>query len=193
MLYESIAPIPADEAVRLADVRALRILDTPTEEPYDGIVEGVAALFEVPVALLTVIDAEEQWFKASVGTPFLRTPRALSFCETTIALKETFVVDDLRLDPRFIDHPFVVGELGVRFYAGVPLISNRGQAVGTLCLLDTKPRSFDASRYRLLERLAHGAVEALEARRTIDFFLDVFAKEQDEAGRNIAATRRRTG
>ena len=160
-------PIPATESVRLEDLLDLQMLDTPHEEPFDGIVEVAAALFEVPIALLTLMDADRQWFKANVGAPIACTSRADSFCAHTIMGTETMVVEDFLLDPRFADHPFVAGGFGLRFYAGAPLVTARRQCVGTLCLLDTQSRPFAPDRRRLLERLARQAMDALEMRRLV--------------------------
>ena len=143
------------------------MLDTPPEEPFDGIAEIAAALFEVPVAVLTLIDADRQWFKANVGAPISCTAREDSFCSYTILGTETMVVEDLSKDSRFTDHPFVVDSPKLRFYAGAPLVTERRQCVGTLCVLDYKPRSLAPARCRLLERLARQAMDALETRRLI--------------------------
>ena len=164
-------PLHPTEDARLEDLRSLEMMDTPNEEPYDGIVEVAAALFETPIALLTLLDSERQWFKASVGVPVCSTHRADALCNHTIIGSKTLVVNDTTRDHRFKDHRFVVGEPHLRFYAGTPLISDREQAVGTLCVLDVRPREFDAARYRLLERLARQAVEALESRRLIQTLL----------------------
>ena len=160
-------PLPSTESERLEDVRSLGMLDTPAEEPFDGIVEIASALFEAPIALLTLIDAERQWFKAYVGVPFSGTCRSLAFCAHTIMSKETMVVEDLRSDSRFAAHPAVAGEPSLRFYAGAPLISERRQCVGTLCILDVKPRLLEPDRQRLLERLARQAMDALEMRKLV--------------------------
>ena len=161
-------PLPLTESERLEDVRSLRVLDTPAEEPFDGIVEIASALFEAPIALLTLIDAERQWFKAYVGVPFSGTCRSLAFCAHTIMSKETMVVEDLAVDPRFAAHPSVALEPSLRFYAGAPLISERRQCLGTLCILDVKPRSLELRQQRLLERLARQAMDALDMRKLVD-------------------------
>ena len=165
--YSPTPLISASESSRLADLRALEMLDTPAEEPFDGIVEIAAALFDVPIALLGFVDADRHWFKANVGAPMRENPRAFSFCTHTILGTDILVVEDATQDARFADLPCVVNWPGVRAYAGVPLVTHRNEAVGTLCVLDTKPREFPPESRRLLERLAHQAVETLEMRRLL--------------------------
>ena len=160
-------PLPATEGERLEDLRSLHMMDTPEEEPFDGITEVAAALFEVPIALLTLIDGERQWFKANVGAPVSCTSRADAICSHTILGTQTLVIEDLAQDRRFWDHPFVTGGPCVRFYAGAPLITERRQCVGTVCVLDFKPRTMPIERQRLLERLARQAMDALEMRRLV--------------------------
>ena len=161
-------PIPESENLRLEEVHALHMLDTPPEEPFDGIAEVAAALFDVPYVAVTLIEAERQWFKANVGIPFSSNTRELAFCSHTIALGKTLVVDDFTPDARFRDHPYVAGDPELRFYAGTPLVTDRCQCVGTICVLDVKPRTFSPAQCRLLERLAHQATEAFEYRRLVD-------------------------
>lgn len=176
-------PIPADETGRLADLHALGILDTPAEQPYDGIAEIAAALFEVPYAALGFVDEARHWFKACWGTKIRQTSRRIAFCRYTILSAQTMIVEDLAEDERFKNHPLVTGALGARFYAGAPLVTHAGQCVGTLCLLDVRPRTFSPEQERLLERLASQAVDVLESRRLfrqITEILSPSAQAQDE-------------
>ena len=168
-MYDKIqpAPLPKTESERLEDLHGLEMLDTPAEEPFDGIVEVAAALFDVPMALISLVDSERQWFKANVGAPIRESCRSLAFCSYTILETETMVVDDLALDSRFAAHPFVVGPPGLRFYAGAPLVSERRECVGTLCILDSKPRVLDLPKRRLLERLARQTIDAMELRKLV--------------------------
>lgn len=160
-------PVSPTEAARLRDLRSFDILDTPAEEPFDGIVEIAAALFEVPIAAITLMDSNRQWFKAKVGTTICGTGREHAFCRYAILGQESMVVEDMAQDERFTDHPFVVGPPHLRFYAGALLVSDRGLSVGSLCVLDVQPRVFDRDRLRLLERLARQAMDALETRRLV--------------------------
>jgi GAF domain-containing protein len=148
------APTPVDETERLAELRALRILDTPPEERFDSIVRLTRHLFRAPVVYIALIDADRQWFKAQIGLTVLQTPRAISFCGHAILQDRALVIPDARLDPRFADNPLVVGEPHVRFYAGHPLSGPQGRKVGTLCLIDHEPRNFDEQQERTLRQLA---------------------------------------
>ncbi|MFG6486408.1 GAF domain-containing protein [Roseateles sp. BYS78W] len=147
------APIPADDDARLQALRELLILDTSPEERFDRIVEFAAAEFDVPIALVSLIDRERQWFKARVGLDVCETSREISFCGHAILQRELFEVLDAARDPRFADNPLVVGAPFIRAYLGAPLVLPGGAAVGTLCLIDTKPRAFDAMDYRVLGTL----------------------------------------
>ncbi|KQW45786.1 MULTISPECIES: GAF domain-containing protein [unclassified Roseateles] len=138
------APIPANDTERLRALRELLILDTPPEERFDRIVSFAAEEFDMPIALISLIDAQRQWFKARVGLAACETSREISFCGHAILQSELFEVLDAALDPRFADNPLVLGDPFIRFYIGAPLALPGGATVGTLCLIDTKPREFDA-------------------------------------------------
>ena len=143
--------IPADEQERLAALQELRILDTPAEERFDRITRVARDLFQVPIALVSLVDAERQWFKSRTGLDASETPRSVSFCGHAILGSEPFVVENALEDPRFADNPLVAGPPDIRFYAGVPLQSKSGKKIGTLCLIDREPRRFsgeDALRLR---------------------------------------------
>lgn len=148
-----VAPIPANETERLAALHALLILDTPPEERFDKIVQFAAAEFDVPVAVITLLDAERQWFKARVGTEVCETGRDVSLCSHAILDPGIMLVPDARLDPRFADNPLVTGDLNLRFYAGAPLILQSGVSLGTLCLIDHQPRTLDALELSILGTL----------------------------------------
>jgi len=155
------APIPADEAERLADLQALAILDTPGEERFDAIVRLAQQLFEVPAAYIALIDSNRQWFKAKCGVTVDETGREVSFCGYAILEDQLMIVPDARLDRRFNDNPLVIGEPYVRFYAGHPLAGRRGFNVGTLCLVDREPRTLSDRQQVLLKSLAQMAEEQL--------------------------------
>lgn len=147
------APIPADDAQRLRALRELLILDTPPEERFDRIVAFAADEFEVPIALISLVDRERQWFKARVGLDVCETAREISFCGHAVLQPEIFMVLDAARDPRFADNPLVLGAPFIRFYAGAPLMLPGGAAVGTLCLIDSRPRAFDAMDQAILATL----------------------------------------
>ena len=158
--------IPADEPARLDALRRLEILDTPPEERFDRITRVAARLFNVPIAAISLIDQDRQWFKSRHGLEAAETPRAVSFCGHTILQEDVLHVADATQDPRFAGNPLVTGEPHIRFYAGMPLRSPDGKALGTLCLIDTKAREFSNSDRRVLDDLAAWAAQALATRNT---------------------------
>ena len=157
-----IAPAYArHEAQRLQALRDLLILDTPPEQRFDRIVAFAIEEFEVPMAAISLVDEDRQWFKASHGLPVCQTSRDVSFCGHAILRSDVMLVPDASLDPRFFDNPFVQGEPRVRFYAGAPLVLPTGEAVGTLCLFDTRPRQLDRIDLAVLCALRDLVVEQL--------------------------------
>jgi GAF domain-containing protein len=147
------AGMPADEAARLWALRGLDLLDTPAEERFDRLTRLAAALFDVPVALVTLVDRERQWFKSRHGLDLLETHRDASFCAHAILGDDIMVIPDAQQDCRFADNPLVAGEPRARFYAGFPVRASNGACVGTLCLIDTRPRDLDGAKLALLRDL----------------------------------------
>lgn len=160
------APIPADEAGRVRALHEYGVLDTEAEEAFDDQVLLAAQLCQTPIALISLVDSERQWFKARVGLETRETPRHISFCGHAILRDELFVVEDAARDPRFRGNPLVCGGPRLRFYAGAPLTTHSGHRVGTLCVLDQLPRRLDAEQSRGLRALARQVVAALELRRS---------------------------
>jgi len=158
------APIPRGEAQRLAALHELDLLDTEAEERFDRITRLAAGLLGTPVALVTLIDRERQWFKSRVGTPVTETPREVAFCAHAILGDEPLVVPDALEDDRFADNPAVTGPPHIRFYAGCPVTLPDGYSVGTLCVLDVRPRQLSEQQLGLLRDLAN-VVEGELARR----------------------------
>jgi GAF domain-containing protein len=144
---------PLDEERRLAALRALGVLDTPAEERFDRLTRLAAALFEVPAALVTLVDRDRQWFKSRHGLGLLETHRDLSFCAHALHGEDVMLVPDTLLDDRFADNPLVAGPPRVRFYAGCPVKGADGACFGTLCLVDTRPRDLDEAGLGLLRDL----------------------------------------
>lgn len=157
----------AAERERLAALRSYRILDTEPESAFDDLVLLASQVCKTPIALITLIDAERQWFKARIGVSARETSRDVAFCAHAIGQSELFVVRDAREDARFRDNPFVVAEPGIRFYTGAPLITAEGHALGTLCVIDRKPRTLDAAQLEALEALRRQVVAQLELRRNL--------------------------
>ncbi|MBR0653102.1 sensor domain-containing diguanylate cyclase [Roseomonas terrae] len=163
-----IPPPPApNEAERLAALRSYDVLDTACEESFDGVAELARRLLNVPTALVTLLDADRQWFKARAGFEATEGPRDTSFCGHAILepAGATMVVPDATKDPRFAGNPFVTGETRLRFYAGVPLVNAEGHALGTLCVLDHEPRELSDADNATLRALARMVVTTLELRR----------------------------
>ena len=149
------APIPPDELQRLAALHELGLLDTPAEERFDRLTRVAAALFDVPIALVSLIDANRQWFKSCVGTDIKESSREVSFCAYAVAEGEILVIPDALHDDRFADNPVVSGPPYVRFYAGAPIFMADGTCAGTLCVIDGRPRDFtDEDRDRLRDLAA---------------------------------------
>ncbi|HUF76977.1 MAG TPA: MBL fold metallo-hydrolase [Longimicrobiales bacterium] len=155
------AATPADEEERLAALRRLELLDSEPEERFDRLARLAAGLLEAPVSLVTLVDRDRQWFKSKVGTLLAETSRDVSFCAHAILDREEMVVPDALQDERFADNPIVAGPPHVRFYAGCPLTMPDGHAMGTLCVLDTRPRHLTAEQRRLLRDLADLVEEEL--------------------------------
>ncbi|MBL8776715.1 MAG: response regulator [Acidimicrobiales bacterium] len=161
------APLPRDEDERLAELASFGILDTAAEAAYDEIVELAAELCGTSMAALSLVDADRQWWKARVGLDATGTPREIAFCSHAILGDDVFVVPDATSDPRFADNPLVVGDPGIEFYAGAPLMTQHGHRVGTLCVLDTEARVLDQPKRRALEVLAKAAVARMEQDRDL--------------------------
>ena len=162
------APIPLDEARRLATLHELEILDTPFEDRFDRITRIAAALAEVPIALVSLVDLERQWFKSCQGLDVSETSRELAFCAHVVYSRKPMIVKDTLLDDRLADSPVVVGGPRIRFYAGFPIFHDNGSCLGTLCLIDTRPRELSEGTLRLIEDLARIVEEELQtARETI--------------------------
>jgi ribonuclease BN (tRNA processing enzyme) len=156
------APKPNDEDLRVAAIRGLGLWNTPPEERFDRITRLAAATFNVPVSLIALMERDREWFKSCCGPLEIREVlRDDSFCSHAIFERRPLVVTDATLDERFADNPYVTGAPGVRFYAGHPLILHNGCCVGTLCILDTRPRHLDEASLALLGDLAQFAVQEL--------------------------------
>jgi predicted PurR-regulated permease PerM/methylmalonyl-CoA mutase cobalamin-binding subunit len=164
------APIPDDEEERLAALTALNLLDTDAEAVFDRITAKLARVFEVPIALITLVDRDRQFFKSQTGLPETlakarQTARNVSVCGHVVAKNQVLVIEDLARDRRFANNP-LLKEHGIRFYAGIPLLSPNGQTIGSLCLLDLKPRQLTERERRLLQEYANEVMEEIAKRST---------------------------
>jgi len=160
------SPPTAHEEQRLATLAAQHILDTPPDARFDSLVRLAADLFDVPIALVSLVDRERQWFKATVGLAACETHRDQAFCAYAIHRPgEVLVVENATLDPRFADNPLVTGDPFIRFYAGAPLLASDGQALGTLCIIDQTPRTFSPAMRLRLRELADSAAAMIDLHR----------------------------
>jgi phosphoribosyl 1,2-cyclic phosphodiesterase/CheY-like chemotaxis protein len=149
------AKLPPDEPERLRSLHATGILDSEPEERFDRYTRIAASLFQVPIAIISLVDTDRQWFKSCVGLDATETTRDMAFCAHAILNEEGLQVCDALLDPRFADNPLVTGGPRVRFYAGVPLRLDDGSKAGTLCLIDHRPRTLDEKQFALLRDFAN--------------------------------------
>ncbi len=147
-------PIPDDEALRLTALRGLSILDTPPEERFDRLTRLARSVFDVEIALVSLVDEQRQWFKSRQGLEACDSGRDVSFCGHAILGGAILQVPDAALDTRFADNPFVIGPPYIRFYAGAPLSTADGYRIGTLCIIDSKPRTLSDAQCRILRDLA---------------------------------------
>ena len=147
-------PVPLDETVRLLSLHSLRILDSAPEERFDRVTRMAQRVFDVGICLVSLVDSDRQWFKSKQGLDACQTSREISFCGHAILEDRVFVVEDTHTDERFSDNPLVTGNPSIRFYAGYPVHTPDGHRIGTLCLIDKKPRSFSSTEERTLKDFA---------------------------------------
>jgi GAF domain-containing protein len=176
--------LPPNEAERLAALVRYGLLDTEFEEPFDRMTRILANVFNAPIALVTLIDGHRQWFKSAHGLPLRETPREHAFCHYVILEEDVVVVPDATQDTRFSNNPLVHGEPRIRFYAGAPLVTGDGYALGTACFIDRKPRPPLTERERrILTDIAAEVIDEIEFRQ-LKRKLGLFHRE---LGRQLAA------
>jgi diguanylate cyclase (GGDEF)-like protein len=154
---------PKNETARLKTLHSLNVLDTSAEERFDRLTRIAKRMFDVPIALVSLVDENRQWFKSCIGLSVNETPRDISFCGHAILGDEVFVIPDTTKDERFIDNPLVTDEPNIRFYAGCPLRFVDGSVLGTLCIIDQKPRTLSKDDLDALKDLASTAERELAA------------------------------
>jgi diguanylate cyclase (GGDEF)-like protein len=187
------AALAESESERLAALDRLDVLDTPREEAFDRIARLARKVFNVPMAAVSFIDAHRQWYKANDGLVGDQHPREHSFCRHLVETGKALVVPDATKDERFAESPFVTGS-GIRFYAGLPLRSADGHNIGSICIVDTKPREFGEAQLDLLNDLAHISMDELDLRLTAvkDSLTGVLTRRRfkEEAARSVALAQR---
>ena len=159
------ALLPTNESERLAALKEYHILDSGTEQSYDDITTLAAHICEVPIAMISLVDEDRQWFKSRLGVKQQQTPREVAFCAHAILQHEPFIVMDATKDRRFADNALVTGKPHIRFYAGIPLVNPEGLALGTLCVVDHQPRRLSAEQQKALQALSRQVMAWLELRR----------------------------
>jgi anti-sigma regulatory factor (Ser/Thr protein kinase) len=169
-----------EESARLAALRRYRILDTDPERAFDDLTLLASHICGTPIALISLIDASRQWFKSRIGLSIAETSRSVSFCTHAIQQRDLYVVPDARDNATFRDNPFVAAENGIRFYAGAPLVTPDGHALGTLCVLDKVPRTLTPEQVEALDALKRQAEAQLELRANL-FELEQVLADRDRA------------
>jgi len=162
------APLPANEQERIEALHRYHILDTFPEPDYNDFVFLAAQICETPIALISFVDEDRQWFKAKIGIEVDGTPRDVAFCAHAILGEDPLIVNDALQDPRFADNPLVTEEPGIRFYAGAPLRTKEGVSLGALAVIDQEARSLTSSQEQSLSALSRLLMKELEFRLTIE-------------------------
>lgn len=177
------APLPINETARLASLHKMQILATPAEEAFDRITRVAKHIFQVPMVLITIVDEHRQWFKSKIGLSAQETPRDISFCGHVVYNEETVVVEDASRDERFYDNPLVRdNNTHIRFYAGRPLRNHEGFVIGSLCLIDKKPRQISTTELAILDDLGYWA-ESVFMVRGMSKVTDTLLSELDSVKR----------
>ena len=175
-------PVPENEAARLRTLRSYKILDTKPEERFDELTRLAALICGVPISLISLIDADRQWFKSRFGLDVQETPRAHAFCTHAIMQPEMFVVPDASQDERFAHNPLVTGDAHIRFYAGAPLAARDGHLLGTLCVIDREPHTLTPAQTDALKILGRLVIANVELQSDLRELKDALAARDEAEG-----------
>ena len=162
-----VVPMPTNEVARVAALQRYAILDSEPEQGFDDLALLASYICQTPIALISLVDENRQWFKSRVGLSISETSREIAFCSMAILQSDIFIVPDTLQDERFRNNPLVVSEPRIRFYAGAPLITEEGYALGTLCVIDRTPREFSPDQKQALHALSRLVLAQLEFRRNL--------------------------
>ncbi|NJS16074.1 MAG: GAF domain-containing protein [Nostocaceae cyanobacterium CSU_2_110] len=171
-----------NEALRLKALYEYKVLDTSPEQAFDDLVLLTKQVAGTPIALINFVDANRQWFKATVGLSASEMPRNIGFCSLCVTLGESLIIPDTLADERFATNPVVISEPYVRFYAGIPLVTPQGQVVGTLCAIDMVSRSINCEQIKSLEAISRLVIKQLEIQTTLNKLIDI--KQEYEQAKN---------
>ena len=178
------------ETARIAALDRYAILDSEPEEAFDDLVTLAAHICQTPMAMLSLVDDHRQWFKSKVGVQVRETARDISICAHAIQQKDLFIIPDTLEDARFRENPLVVGEPGIRFYAGAPLINEDGFALGTLCVVDREPRVLDSEQKEALEAISRLALRQMELRKNLQLLKEALNdRTREEHARELEIKR----
>jgi GAF domain-containing protein len=180
--------IQNNDAARVAALQKYEILDTEPEKAFDDLVLLASHICKTPIALISLVDEDRQWFKSKIGVSVCETPRDIAFCSVAIQQPDVMVVPDTLLDERFRNNPLVVSDPRIRFYAGAPLITEEGYALGTLCVVDRTPREFTSDQIEALKALSRLVLAQLEFRRNLVLLKEALTdrtKEEHEREREL--------
>jgi len=184
----TVVPMPMNETARVAALQKYAILDSEPEQGFDDLTLLASYICRTPIALISLVDENRQWFKSKVGLSISETSREIAFCSTAILQSDIFVVSDTLQDERFRNNPLVLSEPRIRFYAGAPLITEEGYALGTLCVIDRTPREFGPDQREALKALSRLALAQLEFRRNLMLLKEALndrTKEEHEREREL--------
>ncbi|MEO7330803.1 MAG: GAF domain-containing protein [Minicystis sp.] len=175
-----------DEAQRLLALQRYQVLDTPQDGVFDRLTRLAAKIFNMPIALITLVDTDRVWFKSESGLPGVRqVGKEPGLCATAILSDELYLVENARLDPRTLAHPLVAGEFGLQFYTAAPLRTHDGHNLGTFCLLDKRPRYLNSGQEEILQDLAAVVMDELEIRLAARREVQAMAARMEERERKI--------